>query len=88
MLLLFENLSHFTDLLDSQLIEHDGGTVGHYSTVTRAPFDNVGIAILTNADNNGPFLQLVKFYLLEKALGLSHIDWEKKWVSSSSFDLN
>ncbi|KAF8530597.1 beta-lactamase/transpeptidase-like protein [Hysterangium stoloniferum] len=51
------------------LIEHGGAITGHYSLITRAPDDGVGIAILTNAAGNGPFLELVKFKLLEKALG-------------------
>lgn len=53
--------------------------MGHYSVITRAPFDNIGIAILTNADNNGSFLQSVEWHLLEIALGLDHsMDWESR----------
>ncbi|KIJ23098.1 hypothetical protein M422DRAFT_107763, partial [Sphaerobolus stellatus SS14] len=60
------------------IVEHDGATVGHYTIISWAPFDGVGIAILTNAlpPGGSPLQELVKWRIYEKALGLKHIDWE------------
>ncbi|KAF8585051.1 beta-lactamase/transpeptidase-like protein [Ramaria rubella] len=69
-----------------ELIEHDGGTIGHFSFVIRAPHDNVGIAVLTNAQTSGPFLQMTKFKLLEKSLGLKTVDWEGRYSKTSDLD--
>ncbi|KIJ43177.1 hypothetical protein M422DRAFT_170289 [Sphaerobolus stellatus SS14] len=62
------------------IVEHTGGIVGHHTVISRAPFDGIGIAILTNADLPGgsPLMELVKWRLYEKALGLKHIDWDSK----------
>ncbi|KIJ33417.1 hypothetical protein M422DRAFT_183343 [Sphaerobolus stellatus SS14] len=62
------------------IVEHNGGAVGHYTVISRAPFDGIGIAILTNAYPPGgsPLMELVKWRLYEKALGLKHVDWDSK----------
>ncbi|KIJ33420.1 hypothetical protein M422DRAFT_35523 [Sphaerobolus stellatus SS14] len=68
------------------IVEHSGGTVGHYTVISRAPFDGIGIAILTNAYPPGgsPLMELVKWRLYEKALGLKHVDWDSKYSTRSS----
>ncbi|KIJ31706.1 hypothetical protein M422DRAFT_36144, partial [Sphaerobolus stellatus SS14] len=68
------------------IVEHDGATVGHYTTISRAHFDGVGIAILTNAlpPGGSPLQELVKWRIYEKALGLKHIDWESKYPQPAS----
>ncbi|KIJ33424.1 hypothetical protein M422DRAFT_134744, partial [Sphaerobolus stellatus SS14] len=60
------------------IVEHGGATLGHYTTISRAPFDGVGITILTNAlpPGGSPLQELVRWRIYEKALGLKHIDWD------------
>lgn len=62
------------------LVEHTGGIIGHNTLISRAPYDGIGIAILTNTfPPSAPVLMdLVKWRLYEKALNLDHIDWESK----------
>jgi hypothetical protein len=61
-----------------QLIEHGGAVPGHHSVLTRSPHDDVAVAVLTNWDYGGYFLHVVKFKLLEKALGLKEVDWNER----------
>lgn len=68
----YSNQGHF-------IVEHTGGTVGHYTLISRAPYDGVGIVILTNTLLAGADLMgLVKWRLYEKVLNLKHVDWESK----------
>ncbi|KAF8509526.1 beta-lactamase/transpeptidase-like protein [Hysterangium stoloniferum] len=66
------------------LIEHTGGTIGYSSLITRAPNDGVGVAILTNTLRDDPFVDLVKYRLLEKALGLDQIDWSSRYSAEEN----
>ncbi|KAF8580651.1 beta-lactamase/transpeptidase-like protein [Ramaria rubella] len=65
------------------LIEHGGATLGHFSVVSRAPQDGVGIAVTINSQTDGPLLSLIKWKLLEKTLGLKTIDWEGRHINAT-----
>jgi len=62
-----------------ELIEHNGGTIGFYSTVTRSSHDGLGIAVLTNWDGGAYFMEVVKWRILEKALTLREVDWNERY---------
>ncbi|KAJ8081130.1 hypothetical protein PM082_017972 [Marasmius tenuissimus] len=52
---------------------------GHraHSWVARLPFDNIGVAVLTNDDDTGVvFDRVIQYRLMDEALGLEPFDWE------------
>jgi hypothetical protein len=54
--------------------------------MTRLPFDDFGIAILSNDNDVGPFLvTIIKFWLLDQAFGLDKVDWESR-LAPKAFD--
>ncbi|KAK7054310.1 hypothetical protein VNI00_003503 [Paramarasmius palmivorus] len=58
-------------------IEHGGDVGGAHSRVARLPFDNIGVAVLTNDDDLGPiFNDIIKYRLIDEALGLEPFDWD------------
>ncbi|KAL0567548.1 hypothetical protein V5O48_014444 [Marasmius crinis-equi] len=58
------------------IIEHGGDVTGAHSQIARLPFENIGVAVLTNDDDTGPTIsQIIKFRLLDQALGLTPFDW-------------
>ncbi|KAG6819429.1 hypothetical protein H0H93_011956 [Arthromyces matolae] len=60
-------------------VEHDGGTTGFRSIVTRLPLDNIGVSVLSNDNDYGGLINLiVKYYLLDIALGLNPVDWNTR----------
>uniref|UniRef100_A0A0W0FML0 Beta-lactamase-related domain-containing protein n=1 Tax=Moniliophthora roreri TaxID=221103 RepID=A0A0W0FML0_MONRR len=59
------------------VIEHGGGVNGAHSIVARLPFDNIGVAVLTNDDDIGPIIrEIIKYRLIDEALGLEPYDWD------------
>ncbi|KAF9463772.1 beta-lactamase/transpeptidase-like protein [Collybia nuda] len=63
-----------------ELIEHGGDITGFHSQITRLPFDNLGVAVLTNDNDSGfLFMEIIKYYLIEVALGLEHVDWNSRY---------
>ncbi|ESK80791.1 penicillin-binding protein, partial [Moniliophthora roreri MCA 2997] len=43
----------------------------------RLPFDNIGVAVLTNDDDIGPIIrEIIKYRLIDEALGLEPYDWD------------
>lgn len=61
-------------------------SIGFYSQVTRLPVDNVGVAVLTNDGDNGYFYKdIIKYRLIEEALGLESIDWNARFGNSFHF---
>ncbi|EEB94629.1 hypothetical protein MPER_06525 [Moniliophthora perniciosa FA553] len=59
------------------VIEHGGDVYGAHSQVTRLPFDNIGVAVLTNDDDIGPIIrEIIKYRLIDEALGLEPYDWD------------
>lgn len=52
---------------------------GHHSKITRLPYEGLGIAVFTNDDLFGPYIHdIIKFYLIDRALGLETIDWNSQ----------
>ncbi|KAF8063357.1 beta-lactamase/transpeptidase-like protein [Lyophyllum atratum] len=65
-----------------EVVEHDGGTPGFYSQITRLPFDDLGIAVLCNDFSYGSYLmQIIKFRLIDEALNLEPVDWDARYKS-------
>ncbi|KAJ7774038.1 beta-lactamase/transpeptidase-like protein [Mycena metata] len=66
------------------MLEHEGALPGYHSRITRFPFDNAGIAILTNDDAFGPLLkEVIKFRLADEILGLEPIDWNSRYQAAA-----
>ncbi|TFK70847.1 beta-lactamase/transpeptidase-like protein [Pluteus cervinus] len=58
------------------IIEHGGKVSGFNTQIARLPSDGLGIAVFTNDDTYGGFfMDIIKFYLIDRALGLEPIDW-------------
>ncbi|KAF9255424.1 beta-lactamase/transpeptidase-like protein [Marasmius fiardii PR-910] len=58
------------------IIEHPGDVNGAHSLLSRLPFDNIGVAVLTNDDDTGAiFNNIIKYRLLDEALGLEPYNW-------------
>ena len=54
---------------------------GFNSQVSRLPNDGIAIAVLTNDHDFGRTIsQVVKYYLMDKALGLEPIDWNTRFA--------
>jgi hypothetical protein len=57
---------------------------GFYSQISRLPFDNVGVAVLTNDNLYGPYImEIIRWRLLDEAIGLEPVDWSSRYVLSS-----
>ncbi|KAL0577108.1 hypothetical protein V5O48_004861 [Marasmius crinis-equi] len=57
---------------------HNGDVPGSFAWVARMPFDNVGVAVLTNDDNTGSiFSQVIQNRLFDEALGLEVYPWDE-----------
>ena len=63
-----------------QIVEHSGGSPGWVTLISRAPQDGLGVAVFTNWDGGGLVMDLIMYYLYEKALGLPHVDWSSRCV--------
>ncbi|RDB29884.1 Gigasin-6 [Hypsizygus marmoreus] len=69
-----------------EVVEHDGGTPGFLSSLSRLPFDNLGIAVLTNDNDYGGFIsQVIKYRLMDEALGLEKVDWNGRYLEGALF---
>ncbi|KAF9463777.1 beta-lactamase/transpeptidase-like protein [Collybia nuda] len=69
-----------------ELIEHSGSVLGYNSAIARLPFDNVGVAVLTNDFTYGSyFAEIIKYGLLDQALGLELVDWNSRFKMLASF---
>jgi hypothetical protein len=54
--------------------------LGFQSVISRMPFDNLGIAILTNDDLFGiAACEVIKWRLFDDALGLERVDWNSRY---------
>ncbi|TFK69244.1 beta-lactamase/transpeptidase-like protein [Pluteus cervinus] len=61
-------------------IGHGGANTGYVSEVRRIPSKGLGIAVLTNDDTSGPYLeQIIHYRILDKALGLEPVDWSSRF---------
>ncbi|KAF8879116.1 beta-lactamase/transpeptidase-like protein [Infundibulicybe gibba] len=61
-----------------EMIEHGGAITGFHTQITRFPFDDLGVAVLSNDDFGGPIVEVIKNKILDDALGLSPIDWSSR----------
>jgi CubicO group peptidase (beta-lactamase class C family) len=57
-----------------KLVGHTGGVAGYVSRVMLLPEDNLGVVILTNAEEGGAFDSIL-FHVLDHYLGLPPTDW-------------
>ncbi|KAE9393924.1 beta-lactamase/transpeptidase-like protein [Gymnopus androsaceus JB14] len=61
-------------------IEHGGVTLGFRTQITRFPFDNLGVAVLSNDDSFGSFLMdAIKWRIVDKLIGLDMVDWNSRY---------
>ncbi|KAF8312197.1 beta-lactamase/transpeptidase-like protein [Clavulina sp. PMI_390] len=60
------------------IVQHTGGWRGWMSVISRAPQDGLGISVFTNWDEGAYVMDIIKYYLYEKALGLPHVDWSSR----------
>lgn len=66
-----------TDYNGKQVYWHTGGASGMVSNVCFVPEENLGIAILTNNDNQG-FFELLRYQILDAYLGVNYINRSKQ----------
>ena len=57
-----------------KLVGHTGGVAGFVSRVTMVPEENLGVVILTNAEQGEAF-DSVLLHILDACLGLAPTDW-------------
>jgi len=57
-----------------KLVGHTGGVAGYVSRVMLVPEENLGVVILTNAEESGTF-DSVLFHILDSYFGLAPNDW-------------
>src|SRR6266853_4664161 len=57
-----------------KLVGHTGGVAGFVSRVMLVPEENLGVVILTNAEEGGAFDSIL-FHLLDSYFGVSSTDW-------------
>ncbi|RDB30719.1 Gigasin-6 [Hypsizygus marmoreus] len=67
------------------IIEHPGFVRGFNTQVSRLPNDGLGVAVLTNDNEHGKSTsQIIKYYLMDRALGLEPIDWSGRLMAQKS----
>ncbi|PBK88353.1 beta-lactamase/transpeptidase-like protein [Armillaria gallica] len=65
-----------------EIIEHGGSTTGFMTQISRFPSNDLGIAVFSNDNEYGGMLhEIIKWYLVDTALGLPPIDWNTKMKS-------
>ncbi|MCB0774954.1 MAG: serine hydrolase [Chitinophagaceae bacterium] len=69
-----------------QIYWHTGGAAGMVSNVCFVPEENLGIAILTNNDNQG-FFEALRYQLLDAYLGVSYVNRSKQFLPNSVADM-
>ncbi|RDB29989.1 Gigasin-6 [Hypsizygus marmoreus] len=71
-----------------EIIKHDGAVPGFHTQITRLPFDDLGVAVLTNDNDYGNLImEVIKGNLLDEALGLEKIDWNSRYQALVSTPL-
>jgi CubicO group peptidase (beta-lactamase class C family) len=79
--------SHFTtyglgvlsaDYSGRQVYWHTGGANGYVTNVCFVPEENLGIAVLTNQDNQA-FVEALRYQLLDAYLGMPYIDRSRQY---------
>lgn len=70
-----------TDYNGKQIYWHTGGAGGMVSNVCFVPEENLGIAILTNNDNQG-FFELLRYQILDAYLGVPYVNRSLQQLSA------
>ncbi|THU84499.1 beta-lactamase/transpeptidase-like protein [Dendrothele bispora CBS 962.96] len=66
-----------------EYIEHGGSTIGYKTQITRFPWAKLGVAVFSNDDMYGSnFHEIIKWRLVDEALGLEPVDWDTRYKSS------
>ncbi|KAF7320624.1 Beta-lactamase domain-containing protein [Mycena chlorophos] len=67
-----------------EIIEHGGSNPGYKSIVTRLPYEQIGIVVLTNDDDGVRVMEPVKFRILDELLGFGDdpTDWRGRYIDS------
>jgi CubicO group peptidase (beta-lactamase class C family) len=63
-----------SDYHGRKLVGHTGGVSGFVSRVMLVPEENLGVVILTNAEQGGAF-ESILYHILDSYLGLAPTDW-------------
>jgi CubicO group peptidase (beta-lactamase class C family) len=64
-----------------ELVGHTGGVAGFVSRVQLVPDENLGIVVLTNAEEGGAF-DSIAYHILDAYLGLPSADWVTAFMSA------
>ncbi|RDB26831.1 Gigasin-6 [Hypsizygus marmoreus] len=63
-----------------EIIEHGGSVPGYNSVIARLPFNNLGVAVLTNDNEYGGVIsEIIRYRLLDVSLGLEPVDWNSRY---------
>ncbi|KAG5642300.1 hypothetical protein DXG03_003044 [Asterophora parasitica] len=66
------------------IIEHGGFIRGFNTQISRLPNENIGVSVLTNDHEYGKVIgEIIKNHIIDKALGLTPIDWNSRFVLHS-----
>jgi CubicO group peptidase (beta-lactamase class C family) len=68
-----------------KLVGHTGGVSGFVSRVMLVPEENLGVVVLTNAEQAGAFDSIL-FHILDHYLGLQQADWIAAFKASDEAD--
>ena len=68
-----------------KLVGHTGGVSGFVSRVMLVPEENLGVVILTNAEQSGAFDSIL-FHILDHYFGLQPADWVAAFKASDEAD--
>lgn len=71
-----------TDYNGKQLFWHTGGASGYVSNVCFVPEAGLGIAILTNQDNQS-FFEALRYQLLDSYLGVAYVDRSAQFLQGA-----
>jgi CubicO group peptidase (beta-lactamase class C family) len=74
------------DYNGKQIYWHTGGAAGMVSNVCFVPEERLGIAILTNNDNQG-FFEALRYQLLDAYLGVAYVDRSIQQLSGFNADM-
>jgi len=65
---------HLSDYHGRKLVGHTGGVAGFVSRVMLVPEENLGVVVLTNAEEDGAFDSIL-YHVLDHYFGLPPTDW-------------
>ncbi|GAA4372052.1 serine hydrolase [Hymenobacter koreensis] len=71
------------DYNGKQVYWHTGGAVGYVTNVCFVPEERLGIAVLTNQDNQS-FFEALRYQLLDSYLGMPYVDRSKQLLPYST----